>query len=151
MADLNQNIEMTKLKKSYKWCGKETCVCRKGVQPQSHSRKEWSGAWQGKCVWQIKMWLQKRFGLSPKEGKSGLGCSKKVGYRLSLTVDGSGVGHGKVDGCGRGQGRAEPHCTLVQQVYCWFYSQTGPFYLAFCLCTCESCGQGQAEQYCTLV
>jgi hypothetical protein len=27
MADLNQNIEMTELKKSYKWCGKETCVC----------------------------------------------------------------------------------------------------------------------------
>ena len=34
---------------------------------------------------------------------------------LSSTGDGSGVGCGKVDGCGSGQCRAEKHCTLVQQ------------------------------------
>jgi hypothetical protein len=37
--------------------------------------------------------------------------SGKDGCSLSPTVDGSGVGHGKVDGCG--QGRAEQHCTLM--------------------------------------
>ena len=42
-----------------------------------------------------------------------------------LTVDGSGVGHGKVDWCGGGQGRAEKHCTLVNQPRVWyrFYCQ----------------------------
>ena len=88
------------------------------------------------------MWLQKRFGLSPKEDKSGLGWGKKDGCSLSLTVDGSGVAelNNTVHLCSN-QG-----CTVD------FTPKTSPSSFDFCLCTYKSCCvQGQAEQYCTLV
>ena len=40
--------------------------------------------------------MQKGFGLSPKEDKSGMGCGKEDGYGIIGTVDGSGLGCGKV-------------------------------------------------------
>jgi hypothetical protein len=79
-----------------------------------------------------------------------MGCGKEDGCSLSFTVDGNGAW--QVWLCGHGLGRAEQHCTLVQQpsLYRWFYSETGPSCFAFCLFTFKSCcGYGQAEQHCT--
>ena len=61
---------------------------------------------------------EKGFDLVPKKKTVDWGVAREMG--VALVPQKMGVGYGKIDRCGRCQGRGERHCILVQQpsVYC---------------------------------